>query len=262
MAWPLKQCAREKSHAPHTWQKSGLTGSGWNFCSGMEAKTEGGEVLTGKECDRVDVHSSHHWERRGFASEFPLSHWCAGVGHKVTFGSGGGGGFVGVGYDATVGGGAVFGRGGGEASLLMQRVQPAITEVSHCSDYSPHKPHEHSGPVASDVEARVFYWCEGQPEYENPPLAESTLHIVTKLLPEMAEKVLRDAKHYGGENHRDLGQRGQFVEINGKIGPLKRVLWEGHETVREDVREIATDLIGHCLLLIEMIDHGVSLDGS
>jgi hypothetical protein len=112
------------------------------------------------------------------------------------------------------------------------------------------------------VEARYTYWCEGQPEYERPELADSTRHMVTKLLPELAQKVMRDADHYGGLNHRDLGQRGQFVEINGKIGPLRRALWEGHPTVREPVREMAMDLIGHCLLLIEMIDHGVSLDGS
>jgi hypothetical protein len=245
MAWPEEHCSRKNGHAPHAWKKfdvedDGTMFQGWKTCDGMEMdvkwQLKGEDGLLSRPCPGKSalniVHSPHHWEDRNGGA--PVSHWCPGL------------------LEA-------FAR----TPLALQPFpESAYLDVLHCGSTTPHDGHRHNGPVSPDVEPRAAYWCVGQPEYDHPEMAESTRHIVTKLLPELADKVIRDARHYGGLNHRDLGQRGQFVEINGKVGPLRRALWEGQPTVREPVREMAQDLIGHCLLLIEMIDNGVSLDGS
>lgn len=100
-----------------------------------------------------------------------------------------------------------------------------------------------------------------EPEEEFPETPDATNYMVSKLLPEMANRIIEAGRHYGGSNHRILGIQGQFAELWRKIGPLKKQMWDGEEAVREPTREILMDLIGHCLLAVEMIDHGVPPGG-
>lgn len=79
-------------------------------------------------------------------------------------------------------------------------------------------------------------------------------YIVTVLAPEFIDKFINANAHYGETNADVLGEKGQFAEIWRKVGPLKRALWDGLELTREQPREILMDLIGHCLLTIEMLD--------
>lgn len=78
-------------------------------------------------------------------------------------------------------------------------------------------------------------------------------YIVNPLLEEVRAKMVEDNKQYG-DHHRDLGLKGQFSDIYRKITPLRRALWEDETLPNEQPREILLDLIGHCLLTIEMID--------
>lgn len=90
--------------------------------------------------------------------------------------------------------------------------------------------------------------------------ASTVDYITQRLLPEV-ESRMRDASNHYGETHRVLGQAGQFADIWRKIGPLKRALWDGADLTREHPRTILMDLIGHCLLTIDMIDHDMPIDG-
>jgi hypothetical protein len=63
-------------------------------------------------------------------------------------------------------------------------------------------------------------------------------------------------REYGPNNHHDLGTRAQFVDINRKTLKLRGALWDGADTSAwtEQPDEIARDLIGHCLLLLELLE--------
>jgi hypothetical protein len=240
MAWPLEQCPREHSHAPHTWkpkESEAAQNDGYVFCSGME-KIVSAE-LTESPCQRWsqgEVHSPHHWDQRVLYGTKKESCWCPGI---FTIES------AAITTQPNVG----LPFSGGE-----------VLERLHCGSARPHKGHQHYGPISSGVEPRFAYWCKGQPEYEQPPLTDSRRYIVTKLLPEVAEHMIEAGRHYG-DNHRTLGPRGQFADIWRKIGPLKRAMWEGAELTRETPRQILIDLIGHALLTVEMIDHEVPPEG-
>ena len=85
-------------------------------------------------------------------------------------------------------------------------------------------------------------------------------HITRTLLPEVEDRMRAATAHYG-ETHKVLGLSGQFADIWRKVGPLKRAMWDGEQLTREDPRTILMDLIGHCLLSIDMIDRGMHYRG-
>lgn len=74
---------------------------------------------------------------------------------------------------------------------------------------------------------------------------------------ELLEEVVRDflvaAEDYG-EAFRELGPRGQYSDMHRKMAKLKRAVWDGEELQREQPREIAADLIAHCLILMFLLD--------
>jgi hypothetical protein len=118
----------------------------------------------------------------------------------------------------------------------------------------------------AEVTAMVEYRNMGQPipeghESRMPGLPPETSYIITRLLPEIANRLITSSEQYGPRNHRALGPAGQFGEIWRKIAPLKRALWDGMDLPREGAREILFDLIGHALLTIEMLDHEVPREG-
>jgi hypothetical protein len=102
---------------------------------------------------------------------------------------------------------------------------------------------------------------ENPTKKELPGLPTETAYIVTRLLPEIAERMITSSGQYGPRNHRALGPKGQFGDIWRKIAPLKRALWDGIDLPREGAREILADLIGHALLTMEMLDHEVPREG-
>ena len=58
----------------------------------------------------------------------------------------------------------------------------------------------------------------------------------------------------GFPSHKLLGLRGQFSDIWRKIPKLYKALWLGQKLTGEQPREILLDLIGHCLLSIDLLD--------
>lgn len=77
--------------------------------------------------------------------------------------------------------------------------------------------------------------------------------IMESILPRWRIRFLEKNAGYG-DMHQELGPRAQFVDINRKAGKLRRALWEGDDIGDEDVQEVAMDIIGHCFLLLDLLD--------
>lgn len=61
----------------------------------------------------------------------------------------------------------------------------------------------------------------------------------------------KQGNHTTGEHFLLLGAKGQFAELNKKFWKLYAAVWTGEvELIGEDVEEVASDMIGHLLLLI------------
>jgi hypothetical protein len=82
---------------------------------------------------------------------------------------------------------------------------------------------------------------------------KAAAYIFQKLLPEWSQDFLDDNAAYG-EDPAPLGPSGEFVEIWRKAKKLRRALWDCEEIGSESAREVAMDLVGHCFLLITLID--------
>jgi hypothetical protein len=87
------------------------------------------------------------------------------------------------------------------------------------------------------------------------PVGPRGHYIITTLATEWAQQFAESNVHYGDDAHGDLGIRAQFVDINRKVRVLRRVFWDGAVTTREDPRKILLELIGHCFLAVELLDH-------
>jgi hypothetical protein len=81
-------------------------------------------------------------------------------------------------------------------------------------------------------------------------------YIMTCLVDEWINTFKQKRQDYQ-DAHRELGVKAQFVDINRKVVKLRRSMWEGHELVGEQPREILMDLIGHCFLAIDLLDEEV-----
>lgn len=77
--------------------------------------------------------------------------------------------------------------------------------------------------------------------------------IFEDLVPEWSRQFLNANAGYG--EGADLGIKGEFVELHRKTMKLKRAIWEEQFIGKEDVREVAMDMIGHAFLLIALHDY-------
>ena len=93
-------------------------------------------------------------------------------------------------------------------------------------------------------------------------LGPQAQRIITGIIPTFVQAFVRKSLHYGANNPNVLGPAGQFADIWRKIGPLKRALWEGETLSQEGPDEICKDLIGHCLLTIDMLEQEVPRRGA
>jgi muconolactone delta-isomerase len=76
--------------------------------------------------------------------------------------------------------------------------------------------------------------------------------ILSSVAPEALERFIARSIDYG-DNHAELGGRGQFADIWRKVGKLKRAMWDGVNMTGEQPEEIVQDLIGHCLLTLLLL---------
>ena len=85
-----------------------------------------------------------------------------------------------------------------------------------------------------------------------------TVARITQIFPKALLHHATAATHYGDGNADFLGIKGQFAELWRKIMPLKRAMWDGEKLTREQPPEIIKDLIGHCLLALQMYEDGLN----
>lgn len=89
-------------------------------------------------------------------------------------------------------------------------------------------------------------------------LGPRTVARITRVFPSALRHHAEAATHYGDGNADVLGIRGQFADIWRKIWPLKRAMWDGEKLTREQPPEILKDLVGHCLLALQMYEDGLN----
>lgn len=65
----------------------------------------------------------------------------------------------------------------------------------------------------------------------------------------------KQADHPGEGHFLLLGSRGQFAELNKKFWKLYHAVWNGSELIGEPVEEVASDMVGHLLLMIYCLRH-------
>jgi hypothetical protein len=99
-----------------------------------------------------------------------------------------------------------------------------------------------------------------QSEQEEAKVAEFALPEA--FLEEMELAMLRFAEGYAeyGPGAADvLGLAGQWGDLHRKVMKLKRAMWSGEDGYlkREEEPEILRDIIGHCLLSLEMYQRGL-----
>jgi hypothetical protein len=82
---------------------------------------------------------------------------------------------------------------------------------------------------------------------------EAASVIFQDILPQWSEEFLEKNSRYG-ETANLLGAKGQFADLWRKIGPLKRILWDGKDLPGESAEEVLRDLIGHCFLTLYFIN--------
>lgn len=93
-------------------------------------------------------------------------------------------------------------------------------------------------------------------------LGPQAQRIIADIIPAVVDKFIEKSIQYGPDNANVLGPAGQFADIWRKIGPLKRALWEGETLYQEGPDEICRDLIGHCLLTIDMFEQELDRRGT
>jgi hypothetical protein len=72
------------------------------------------------------------------------------------------------------------------------------------------------------------------------------------------ERFAEGYAEYGPGAADELGLAGQWGDLHRKVGKLKPLMWEGdvERLTRETPQDILRDIIGHCLLALEMIERG------
>jgi hypothetical protein len=84
-------------------------------------------------------------------------------------------------------------------------------------------------------------------------------------LPDAYLRAMRDSMERFAEGYAEYGQgaadalglAGQWGDLHRKVMKLKRPFWAGENSLtRENADEILHDIIGHCLLALEMMERG------
>jgi hypothetical protein len=90
---------------------------------------------------------------------------------------------------------------------------------------------------------------------------ESAQYIVDEILPVVIEHFLKKNADYGDQHREGLGPKGEFVGIHRKVGKLRRALWDGKAMNFEGAEEMLYELIGACLITLDLIDLEHHSDG-
>jgi hypothetical protein len=106
----------------------------------------------------------------------------------------------------------------------------------------------------TDLELRAVETDKEAPEFpEFYGLPERFSEVVGSALEAFAEGY----REYGPGAADELGLAGQWGDLHRKVGKLKRSLWQGNQNLtREDESAILNDIVGHCLLALDMLRRG------
>jgi hypothetical protein len=92
-------------------------------------------------------------------------------------------------------------------------------------------------------------------EIKKPPkLADEYAYIVRQIVPAVVERFVSKGGDYG-DAWKLLGTKGQFSDINRKFWKLYYSIWLDRPLVGEQADECAEDIIGHCLLLLYLMEN-------
>jgi len=100
-----------------------------------------------------------------------------------------------------------------------------------------------------------------KPQRPDLPDGCDLAYILDQVMPEIEQRMIIAGQHYGYDTHNDLGLKGQYADMHRKFVVLRRVMWDGEQTSREPLREILTDMIGHALLTISILDRNPEEEG-
>jgi hypothetical protein len=95
-----------------------------------------------------------------------------------------------------------------------------------------------------------------------PTVSPRTMAILQGPVPDAVRLFVKRNREYG-DNANVLGPKGQFADIWRKVSKLKNIMWDesvATEDITESPEEIMMDLIGHCLLGIQMIRDAQELE--
>jgi hypothetical protein len=101
----------------------------------------------------------------------------------------------------------------------------------------------------ADDEPSMMWLRIGLDASKIPPHTQEILREV--VAPALERWITKNVEY--GDTADVLGSKGQFADINRKVGKLKRLMWDDDVpawAVSEPVEEVLQDLIGHCLLSI------------
>jgi len=90
----------------------------------------------------------------------------------------------------------------------------------------------------------------------NPSITEEhrshRWRVVRDIVPSVIGAFLHKNRSY--PYNTDLGPRAEIVELYRKMNKLKAALWDGKALDGEQPPEIAMDMIGHLILLLDMLE--------
>jgi hypothetical protein len=132
---------------------------------------------------------------------------------------------------------------------------------NHCSTRYPHNAHKWANSGIDLIEGNEF-WCDGKSEVATAVEVESALPQLPRrfidLMDTAMERFAEGFVEYGEGAADELGIAGQWGDLNRKAKKLKGWAWnDGPEPTRESPTEILQDIIGHCLLTLDMIERGL-----
>lgn len=112
---------------------------------------------------------------------------------------------------------------------------------------------EDDGVQYDDDESSVMWLRIGMPADRIPPHTQELLQ--GPVVEALKRFITRNVEY--GETADALGSRGQYADINRKVGKLKRLMWDKNVpewSISEPTKEVLEDLIGHCILSLYYID--------
>lgn len=83
--------------------------------------------------------------------------------------------------------------------------------------------------------------------------------VVTEIIPDAIGLFLEKNEGYPYEIS-EFGAKAEIVELHRKYKKLKHAIWDGHPLVGEQAKEVAQDMIGHLILLIDALDQEDDLE--